>query len=54
MQESSDRPAWTSTVWQGMQNGFEAFKHRIVHKTHDSRIIRDYDWEAEANKVPSE
>ncbi len=55
MQESTDRPAWTSTVWQGMQSGFEAFKHRIVRRrNNDTEIIRNYDWEQDANAVKSE
>ncbi len=52
MKESTDRPAWTSTIWQGMGRGLEAFKHRIVRrKSGESEIIRDYDWQADANNV---
>ncbi len=52
MKESNDRPAWTSTLFQGMGNGLEAFKHRIVRRNRDeSEIIRNYPWTAEAEKV---
>ena len=52
MIESTDRPAWTTTLWQGMGNGFEAFKHKIVRKRDSSaEIIKDFDWTADANAV---
>ncbi len=50
-QDSTDRLAWTTTLFQGMGNGLEASKHRIVHKNGETIIIRDYNWTAEANKV---
>lgn len=54
MRESTDRPAWTSTLYQGMGNGLEAFKHRILYKSRDvieTTFLRDYDWTADANAV---
>ncbi len=52
MKESTDRPAWTHTIWQGMGNGFEAFKHRVVKRNNGSaEVIKDFDWTADANAV---
>ena len=52
MKASTDRPAWTTTLFQGIGKGLEAFKHRIVRKSQDeSMLIRDYCWTAEADKV---
>lgn len=53
MKESTNRPAWTQTLWQGMGNGFEAFKHRIIHKknNHETVLVKDFDWTADANAV---
>ena len=51
MKDSTDRPAWTTTLFQGMGNGLEASKHRIVRKNGETHIIRDYNWTAEADKV---
>lgn len=52
MKDSTDRPAWTQTLFQGMGNGLESSKHRVVHKNNETIIIRDYNWTAEADKVP--
>ncbi len=54
MIESTDRPAWTSTLYQGMGNGLRAFKHRILQKSRgvvETAFLRDYDWTAGANAV---
>ena len=52
MQESTDRPAWTSTLFQGMGSGLDAYKHRIVRKNRDEvNIIHDYPWTADADAV---
>ncbi len=57
MIESTDRPAWTSTLYQGMGNGLEAFKHRILQKNRgvvETAFLRNYDWTADANAVKTE
>lgn len=54
MKESTDRPAWAQTIWQGMGNGLAAFKHRIVHRNNATDIVRDFDWTADANAVEIE
>ncbi len=51
MKDSTDRPAWTTTLFQGTGNGLEASKHRIVRKNGETIIIRDYNWTAEADKI---
>ncbi len=52
MKESTDRPAWTSTIWQGMGNGFNAFKHKVSRLSNGSAVIvKDFDWTADANAV---
>lgn len=55
MKESTDRPAWTQTLWQGMGNGFGAFKHKIIRKINGkSEMIENFDWTADANAVKVE
>lgn len=51
MKESTDRPAWTTSLFQGMGNGLEAYKHKIVHKQGETHIIRDFNWTADAEAV---
>lgn len=52
MKESTDRPAWTTTIVQGMKNGLYAFRHRIVKRHNCSaEIVEDFDWTADANAV---
>ncbi len=52
MIESTDRPAWTTTLWQGMGNGLMAFKHKMVRKKDGkSVLVKDFDWTADANAV---
>ena len=52
MKESTNRPAWAHTVWQGMGNGLNAFRHRTVrHNNGSTIIIKNFDWTADANAV---
>ena len=55
MKESTDRPAWVQTLWQGMGKGLEAYKHRIVRKNNRETIfVKNFDWTADANAVKGE
>ena len=52
MLESTSRLARTSTIWQGMGSGLNAFKHLIIRKSNGkSEIVKDFDWTADANGV---
>ncbi len=52
MLESTSRLAWSSTIWQGMGSGLNAFKHLIIRKSNGkSEIVKDFDWTADANSV---
>lgn len=52
LKASTERPAWTPTIWQGRGNGLNAFKHKIVRKAgNETVILRDYDYTANANAV---
>ena len=52
MKESTNRPAWTTTIWQGVGSGLNAFKHQIIRKINGTvEIVKDFDWTADANAV---
>lgn len=58
MQDSSNRPAWTQTLFQGRGGGMDAFKHRIMPGKDDrdkpSMVLKEnYDYTASANEVPA-
>jgi hypothetical protein len=56
LKASTDRPAWTQTIFQGRGNGLYAFKHKIVCKGqgNETVLIENYDYTANANAVPAE
>ncbi len=56
LKDSTSRPAWTPTVFQGRGNGLNAFKHKIVRKGqgNETVLLKNYDWQANANAVPAE
>ena len=56
MGASTNRPGWTQTLFQGMGNGLNAFKHKIVHRSgqrgeKETVLLKDFDWTANANSV---
>jgi hypothetical protein len=55
LKDSTDRPAWTPTLWQGRGNGLNAFKHRVVRRGqgNETMFIENYDYTASTNAVPA-
>lgn len=56
LKASTDRPAWTPTLWQGRGNGLNAFKHKVVRRGqgNETVFIENYDYTANANAVKVE